>query len=353
MQIDSDFWRGRRVLVTGHTGFKGAWLSIWLARLGARVYGLALDPPTDPSLFAEARVAELLEHHLGDVRDERDVREAFAAAAPEVVVHLAAQPLVRRSYAEPAQTFDVNVRGTVNVLDAVRRCGTPAALVVTSDKVYSLDGPPRALREDDPLGGADPYSASKAAAEIVSAGYRSAFDLPVATARAGNVLGGGDWSADRLLPDAARAALTKDTLVVRNPGAVRPWQHVLAPLSGYLMIAERLAAELPCDPALNLGPADGRELTVRAMLERAAGLWDGRLTVDERPEAAGREAPFLALDSSRARALLGWEVPWDTDRALVETVAWYRGRERGDDPRALCEAQLEQFCQDGAASPTH
>jgi CDP-glucose 4,6-dehydratase len=350
VQIDLDFWRGRRVLLTGHTGFKGAWLAIWLAQIGARIHGLALEPPTDPSLFAEARVAELLEHRIGDVRDERDVREAFAAAAPDVVIHMAAQPLVRHSFAEPAATFDVNVRGTVNVLEAVRRHGTPAALVVTSDKVYSLAGPPRALREGDPLGGADPYSASKAAAEIVTAGYRGAFDLPVATARAGNVLGGGDWSADRLLADAARAALANAAIVVRNPGAVRPWQHVLAPLAGYLMISERLAAGLPCDPALNLGPADG-ELTVRAVLERVAALWGGRLTVEEQPEPAGREAPYLALDSSRARELLGWRVPWDTDRSLVETVAWYRGRETGDDPRALCDAQVEAFGAEAARQP--
>jgi len=332
------------VLLTGHTGFKGSWLSLWLARLGAHVHGFALAPSEGRSLFAQARVDQLVEQQLGDVRDADAVRRAFDACRPEVVIHMAAQPLVRRSLAEPAETFEVNVQGTVNVLDAVRASAGPATLVVTSDKVYALGRARRAMREADALGGDDPYSASKAATELAVGAYREAFELPVVTARAGNVLGGGDWSADRLLPDAARAASAQSELVVRNPEAVRPWQHVLGPLSGYLMICERLARGLECDPALNLGPADG-EMTVREVLCVAAELWAGRLRVKEQPEAASREAPFLALDSSRAREQLGWLAPWQTRRGIEETVRWYRAHEDGEDARVLCEAQIAAFCE--------
>ena len=344
MLIDEEFWRGRRVLLTGHTGFKGSWLSLWLARLGAQVHGLALAPPGHGSLFEQARVGELVQEQIGDVRDPDRVRGAFEASRPEVVIHMAAQPLVRRSLAAPAETFEVNVQGTVNVLEAARDAGRPATLVVTSDKVYALGGERRAMREGDALGGEDPYSASKAAAELVAGAYREAFDLPVATARAGNVLGGGDWSADRLLPDAARAASAGSELIVRNPESVRPWQHVLGPLSGYLMIAQRLARGLDCDPALNLGPADGA-MTVREVLAIAAELWDGRLRVREQPEEASREASYLALDSSRAREQLGWVVPWQSRRSIEESVLWYRAHEAGEDARELCGAQIEVFCE--------
>ena len=241
--VDPRFWDGRRVLVTGHTGFKGSWLALWLESLGARVTGFSRSVPSSPSLYELARVGEGVERVEGDVRDERAVAAAVRACDPEVVLHLAAQPIVRRSYRKPAETFAANVTGTVNVLDALRsEAGSlRAVVVVTSDKCYDNRGLERGYREDEPLGGADPYSASKACQELVAHAYRRSFEMPVATARAGNVIGGGDFAEDRLVPDVLRAALAGDPVVVRNPAATRPWQHVLEPLSGYLMLAERVA----------------------------------------------------------------------------------------------------------------
>ncbi|HEV2813935.1 MAG TPA: CDP-glucose 4,6-dehydratase, partial [Solirubrobacteraceae bacterium] len=277
--VDERFWDGRSVLVTGHTGFKGAWLSLWLESLGAVVHGLSLPAPTSPSLHELLRAASCA---AVDVRAAGAVRDAVSAASPSVVFHLAAQPLVRRSYAEPAETFAVNVQGTAHVLDAVRACGgVEAVVVVTSDKCYApVEGSDWGHRETDPLGGRDPYSASKAAAEIVAAAYRSSYSLPLATARAGNVIGGGDWGADRLLPDVMRAALEGTPVALRSPEAVRPWQHVLNPLGGYLLLAQALAAgDEVAASGWNFGPAAEEALPVRALVDRLATMWGAEIPV--------------------------------------------------------------------------
>lgn len=322
--VDPAFWRGRRVLVTGHTGFKGAWLALWLHRLGAEVSGFAAAPPTAPSLFELARVGDGIEDVRGDVRDPAAVHEAFARARPEVVFHLAAQAIVSHGLADPAGTFATNVMGTVHVLEAARSCVT---VVVTSDKCYAPADAP--LRETDPLGGRDPYSASKSAQELVAAAYG------VATARAGNVIGGGDWAHNRLVPDLMRAALAGEPAVVRQPDAVRPWQHVLDPLAGYLLLAQRLW-DGDGRGAWNFGPADAQ--TVAWLVERVRERWDVDVRV-ERSDAAGT----LRLDSSKARSELGWAPAFDLAAGLDATIAWYRGYAAGEDPRALTVGQIDSF----------
>ena len=348
MRIDHDFWRGRRVLVTGHTGFKGAWLSLWLQSLGAELTGLSARPPTSPSLYEQARVGEGMTELLGDVRDPGAVAGALAESGAEVVLHLAAQPMVRRSLREPVLTWEVNVMGTANVLEAVRADpgGVRALLVVTSDKCY--ENPPassHAFAEGDPLGGSDPYSASKAAAELLAAAYRrSFFSAPespnLATARAGNVIGGGDRGEDRLLPDALRAVERGEPLLVRNPAAVRPWQHVLEPLGGYLLLAEALWRDDAAARAWNLGPPPGDARPVGWVVERLAELWQGELSwrTDERPNPP--EAGHLELDSSAAAAELGWRPAWDLEEALARVVEWHRRERAGEDMRAHTLAQI-------------
>jgi CDP-glucose 4,6-dehydratase len=336
-------WAGRRVLVTGHTGFKGGWLALWLRRLGADVTGFAKPPPGDPSLFDLARVGEALTDVRGDVRDAAAVRDAVAAARPEAVFHLAAQPLVRRSLRDPAETFAVNVLGTANLLDAVRAAkGVEAVVVVTSDKCYAPGERPH--REDDPLGGADPYSASKAAQELVAAAYRDSYGLPLATARAGNVIGGGDFGEDRLLPDLVRAARSGRPAEIRHPEFVRPWQHVLNPVEGYVRLAERLLAGDEVREAWNFGPEPGDERPVGWIVERFRERWPGELPVRVAEASASVEAPALRLDSAKARERLGWAPRWDLDAGLRATAEWYAA----PDPRAVTEAQLERFA---AAAP--
>ena len=349
--IDPAFWSGRRVLITGHTGFKGAWLTLWLARLGAEVHGFsAAASPSEPALFALARGDELLASDArGDVRDAAAVRAAVEAARPEVVVHLAAQALVRPSLRDPGATFAVNVMGTANVLEAVHAAGgARAVLVVTSDKCYAPRGDGAPCREGDPLGGGDPYSASKAAQEHVAAAFRTAHGEPIATARAGNAIGGGDWAADRLVADFARAALGGSRLVLRAPGAVRPWQHVLEPLSGYLRLAERLW-ESPAEyaTAWNFGPAEADARPVGRVVDGLRRRWPGEVDVELGDDAPG-ELASLRLDASRARERLGWSPTWDLDTALDATVDWYAGHGEGADARELTAAQIEAFA---AAAP--
>ncbi len=333
---DSVF-RGRSVLVTGHTGFKGSWLSVWLSELGARVFGYALPPPTSPSNFAASRVRETLAgHHEGDIRDAGAVRAALDEARPDVVLHLAAQALVRPSYAAPRETFDVNVIGTACLLDAVRELGRPCAVVVvTSDKCYENREQVWGYREGDPVGGFDPYSASKGAVELLAAAYRRSFFHPdrvgqhhvkLATARAGNVIGGGDWGQDRIVTDIVRWLGRGESVPVRNPGAVRPWQHVLEPLSGYLRLA---AAMLGSDDpkwcgAWNFGPRPDDETTVRALVERFCAVWgNGRWHDASRPDQP-HEAGVLRLSIDKAVAELGWRPRWSLDEAVGHTAAWYR-----------------------------
>ncbi|MHB1538784.1 MAG: CDP-glucose 4,6-dehydratase [Solirubrobacteraceae bacterium] len=358
MGIDGEMWRGRRVLVTGHTGFKGAWLALLLQCLGAEVSGVSMGAPSSPCLYETARVTEGMAGELTlDVRDGRRLREALARLEPEVVLHLAAQPLVRRSLLDPVGTYEVNVIGTANVLEAARQVGGVRAIVlVTSDKCYENDdGGTRAFVEGDTLGGSDPYSSSKACAELVATAFsRSFFSAEgaprIATARAGNVLGGGDWGQDRLLPDAVRVAsgLAAEPLRVRNPDAVRPWQHVLNPLSGYVLLAEALLRASGGLGAWNFGPAPADARPVRALLERLAELWDAapRWVLDGESNPA--EAFRLQLDSTRARVELGWRPPWDLDRGLAELVRWHVAHVGGHDMRAVSRAQVERFLADAA-----
>ena len=342
--VTAGFWRGRRVLVTGHTGFKGSWLALWLQHLGAEVTGYALAPPTQPSLFEEARVAQGMRSVIGDVRDLATVRAAVADARPEVVIHMAAQPLVRQSYTEPVETYATNVMGTVHVLEAVRAVGGVRALVnVTTDKCYENREWPWGYRETDSLGGADPYSNSKACSELVTAAYRSSFlkDAGVATARAGNVIGGGDWAADRLLPDILRAFAEGRAVAIRNPHAVRPWQHVLEPLAGYLLLAQKLHEQPAAhSQAWNFGPAQDDARPVSWIVDQMARRWGAGARWDIAPGDHPHETSYLQLDASKARSQLGWRPQTTLAQALDLTVQWARQRAAGTDVRALCLEQI-------------
>jgi CDP-glucose 4,6-dehydratase len=334
---------GRRVLLTGHTGFKGGWLALWLARRGAKVVGLAL-PPEPGSFYERARVAEVVESHEQDLRDEAGVRAVVEAARPELVLHLAAQALVRRSYREPVETFATNVLGTVHLLEALRAVESlRAVVVVTTDKCYE-DRPGAApYQEGDPLGGHDPYAASKAAAELVAAAYRKSFFAPrvgVATARAGNVFGGGDAAEDRLVPDAMRAFGRGEALLLRNPTHVRPWQHVLDPLGGYLA----LAASLWADPvrhasAWNFGPTEDG-VTTGALADALAALWGDGAKVEHGQVTGPHETTTLRLDATRARSELGWRPRLALDEGLAWTVEWHKAANRGEDLQALSSSQI-------------
>ena len=347
----ADAWRGRRVFVTGHTGFKGAWLCALLQRLGAVVSGYALAPPSSPSLFDTLGGAGLAASVIADIRDGGRLAAEMARAEPEVVIHLAAQALVRRAFADPAETFDTNVMGTVRVLEAVR--ATPsvrAVVVVTSDKVYDNVEWPWAYREPDRLGGKEPYGASKAACEVVVQAYRHSYfndpahPVAIATARAGNVIGGGDWAEDRLVPDAMRAFSTGAPLVVRNPSAVRPWQHVLEPLAGYRRLAEALLAgqAMPEDAAFNFGPAGEDARPVDWIADRLVGHWGEGAAWTRDPSVQPYEARLLEVDSSRARAHLGWTPRWRLAEGLQRTVDWYRAFHSGADMSRLTLAQIDE-----------
>lgn len=325
-------YAGRRVFVTGHTGFKGSWLVYWLLAMGAEVTGYALEPPTTPALFDALGLEQRMDHHIGDVRDLSHLRQVMEASRPEIVMHLAAQPLVRLSYDEPVDTFATNVMGSVNVLEAVRSVSSvKAVLNVTSDKCYENREWEFAYRENDAMGGYDPYSASKGCAELVTASYRQSFfgaESPVslASARAGNVIGGGDWALDRIVPDCVRALAQGEPVVVRNPDAVRPWQHVLEPVGGYLWLASRLFAEAHAyDGSWNFGPAPAGNLTVREVVETVLSEWgSGKWTGPSAGARNPHEAHFLKLDCSKAADLLAWRPVWDAETALRATTAWYR-----------------------------
>lgn len=349
-RIDADFWRGRRVLVTGHTGFKGGWLSLWLQGMGAEVLGLSLGVPTVPSLYEVATVGAGMAGELdGDVCDAAAVAGGIRRFAPDVVIHMAAQPLVRRSFAEPRQTFETNVMGTVNVLEAVRT--TPSVrvvVIVTSDKCYENRGWEWGYREDEAMGGHDPYSSSKGAAELVTAAYRRSFfsdpgGPAVASARAGNVIGGGDWAPERLVPDIIRAGLDGTTLRVRHPEAVRPWQHVISPLSGYLLLAQSLWSEPRFAGGWNFGPLERDAQPVSWIIERIRERWAGKPEWDPDPGPHPHEAAYLKLDSSRARLRLGWRSLVELEAALASIVEWHEALIAGEDMRAVTLGQLEQL----------
>jgi CDP-glucose 4,6-dehydratase len=341
-----DFWHGRRVLVIGHTGFKGSWLSVWLHRMGASVAGLSLPPPTEPSLFALAGLDAQVETRFGDIRDLPTVTAAFTRWQPEIVLHLAAQALVRRSYREPVETFATNVMGTVHVLEAVR--ATPSVrctIVVTSDKCYEDREWQWPYREIDPVGGREPYSASKGCAELVTAAYRRSFVPAVATVRAGNVIGGGDWAQDRLLPDCIRALTAGTSIAIRNPHAVRPWQHVLEPLCGYLLLAERLA-ENPTrfGDAWNFGPLDEDARPVGWIASNIVELWGDQASSDVVSGDGPHETEMLKVDASKARGRLGWMPRLPLQEGLCWTVEWYRRQAAGESALALTEAQIAEYC---------
>ncbi len=348
MTPQADFWRGKRVLLTGHTGFKGGWLALWLQRLGADVTGIALAPSTTPSLFDQARVAEGIKSHFCDIRDATALAALVLAARPELVFHLAAQPLVRASYRDPLATFATNVMGTANLLDVLRGLdGVRVAVMVTTDKVYRNNKWPYPYREDDALGGHDPYSASKSASEIVIASYRDAFlaeqGLAVASARAGNVIGGGDWSEDRLIPDAVRAWQAGQPLIIRSPDATRPWQHVLDPLAGYLTLAQKLFEKPALVGAYNFGPQTVEAVTVRDVVELACSAYGSGVTSYENNSNGPHEADWLALEVAKARVTLGVAPHWSLTEAVNHTMAWYRAQHEGADARALCETEIAAY----------
>lgn len=354
------FFRNRSVFITGHTGFKGSWLAVWLHHLGAKVTGYSLAPPTVPSNFVASRVDDLLvRHSVGDVLDAARLHGALEASHPEVIFHLAAQPLVRESFAGPRHTFEVNVMGTVNLLECVRKLDRRSVvIVVTSDKCYDNSGPAMPHRETDALGGRDPYSASKSAAEMVTAAYRHSFFAPggrachgvqVASVRAGNVIGGGDWAADRIVPDVARALIASRPVQVRNPGAVRPWQHVLEPLSGYLGLARRMLST--SDPELssawNFGPQPGDEITVRELVEEFCRAWGGGRWHEISRDGAPREDQALRLSAEKARSILGWQTHWTVRESLERAARWYRAfyARPGHSAHGLCVRDIEEYEQ--------
>lgn len=355
MSIDHNpaFWAGRRVLVTGHTGFKGSWLVLWLAEMGARVTGLSLAE-NDVSIFHQARVADLVDHIEGDIRDLATVRAAVKRANPEVVFHLAAQPLVRLSYAAPVETFATNVQGTVHVLDACRKAPSLRAVVcITSDKAYENREWVWPYRESEAMGGHDPYSASKGAAELVIAAYRRSFySTPggplVASVRAGNVIGGGDWADDRLIPDIVRALIAGERPFIRNPGAIRPWQHVLEALGGYLLIAEALAmGEVMAADGWNFGPSEDDTRPVSWIADRLVGKWGsngfaGGWDFPATPSGP-HEASVLKLDCAKARAFLGWRPAWQLDDALEHIVSWHKAVATGADARTVTQSQIAEY----------
>ena len=346
------FWSGRKVVVTGHTGFKGSWLSLWLTVAGARVTGIALEPEGDPALFNQLALSGELESHIADIRDADRIRCLVAEAAPEVVFHLAAQPLVLKSYRDPLETWSTNVMGTANVLEAVRQMDAPCTVVVvTTDKVYANNEWEFGYREVDSLGGHDPYSASKAATELVAQSWRKSFFSPegrvrLATARAGNVIGGGDWAENRIVPDIMRALARNEEVVVRNPASIRPWQHVLDPIWGYLLLAQTM--HLDPSPhfqdAFNFGPDHDAAQTVQRLVEMALARWPGSWRAQSQDAPRQHEATLLALDTSRARNRLGWIPHWGFARAVAETVDWYRAA-AGGDARSIRQKTLEQIAQ--------
>ena len=340
------FWKGRRVLITGHTGFKGGWLALWLNSMGADVYGFSLPPPTEPSFFKVANIAECTTHMIGDLRDPEQVTSAVRTAQPEVVFHLGAQPLVRQGYVDPHATFASNVMGTINLLEAIREVvSIRALLVVTSDKCYENREWLWPYRENEPMGGKDPYSASKGCVELVTAAWRDSFLQPhtsVATARAGNVIGGGDWGTDRLVPDALKAWQNDEILAIRSPKAVRPWQYHIDALAGYLMLASELIDGRQTG-AWNFGPTDTGMLSVEELLHRLATSWGSNARWEKLTSQQPHEAMLLRLDSSKARTVLGWKNVIDIDHSVNAIIAWHQAWRSGKHMHKFSLEQIKQY----------
>ncbi len=353
--VMNSFFQGKRVFVTGHTGFKGSWLSLWLHKLGARVYGYALEPPTQPSLFSLANISELLSlHQIGDVRDYSSLTAAVQQVKPEIVIHMAAQSLVRVSYAIPVDTYATNVMGTVNLLEAVRHCSSVRAVVnVTSDKCYENREWLWGYRENEAMGGFDPYSSSKGCAELITAAYRQSFfnsqqyekhGIALASARAGNVIGGGDWASDRLIPDIIRAIISGNYVRIRNPNAIRPWQHVLEPLSGYLTLAQKMYEKgADYSESWNFGPADEDARTVEWIVQRMCEQWGGGADYEIDTDNHPHEAHYLKLDCSKARMRLGWHPRWDLNTALQAITEWTKVYCAQGSVRAACLHQIISY----------
>jgi CDP-glucose 4,6-dehydratase len=350
------FWSGRRVFLTGHTGFKGSWLALWLEALGADVTGYALEPPTEPSLYHEAGVERGLRSIIADIRDYDRLKAAIAASRPEVILHLAAQSVVKRGYADPIETYGSNVMGTVHLFEAVRTLGTGCAIVnITSDKCYAHRSSGAPYREDDPMGGDDPYSNSKGCAELVTTSFRQSYFAPdslarhgvaLASARAGNAIGGGDWTADQLIPDLIRAFIAERPCLIRSPGGIRPWQFLLEPLRGYLMLAERLGGQgAEFASGWNFGPVDSDAKPVSWIADRLQQSWGGSARWTRDAGAHPAEAAVLRLDASKAAASLGWRPAIGLDVTLDWIVQWYRGWAAGEDARSLTQGQISRYEQ--------
>jgi len=349
--IDKSFWKGRRVFLTGHTGFKGSWLSLWLASLGAEVKGYALNPPTSPSLFNEARVGSVIDSQIGDIRDQDELYESMTAFNPDILIHMAAQPLVRYSYDAPIETYEVNVIGTAKVLEVARSCSNLKAIVnITTDKCYENDGRSEGYKEDDPMGGHDPYSSSKGCAELVASAYRRSFlqeqDIGLASVRAGNVIGGGDWADDRLIPDILRSFEKSELVVIRNPKATRPWQHVLEPLSGYLILAQKLYEEQKkYAEGWNFGPNERDVKPVDWILEEMIAKWPNsswKLDKNSNPH----EAIFLKLDITKAESKLNWKPIWGLSCTLEKIVIWHKAWLDKKDMQVVCLAEIKEYMRD-------
>ena len=345
------FWQGRNVLVTGHTGFKGSWLSLWLQSLDANVVGLALEPPTSPNLFQLASVADDMVSVMGDIRDFNVVQDLFKTHQPEIVIHMAAQPLVRYSYHAPVETYATNVLGTVHVLEAARQTASVKAIVnVTTDKCYENQEWCWGYRESDRLGGHDPYSNSKACAELVTNAYQSSYfnerGIGLASVRAGNVIGGGDWALDRLVPDIIRACMAKDLVTIRNPHALRPWQHVLEPLSGYLLLAEKLLkAPTEFTGGWNFGPQDNDVKPVQWIVDFITSHWGEQVSWKLDEQSNLHEASYLKLDCSKAKQQLAWEPRWDLTQGLLSTIEWYKAFQESKPMRQQTVLQIKQFVE--------
>jgi CDP-glucose 4,6-dehydratase len=347
--LEMNFWQDKKVLLTGHTGFKGSWLSIWLEHLGADVTGYALNPPTRPSLFELCDIDGMIDSIIGDIRDFKKLTGIVQAVKPDIIIHMAAQPIVRESYKDPRMTYETNVMGTVNLLEAARNSNSVKAIVnVTTDKCYENKETLQAYKENDALGGFDPYSNSKACSELVTASYRRSFfeqsGISIATARAGNVIGGGDWACDRLIPDFVRALLNDEKIRVRNPKAVRPWQHVLEPLSGYMLLAEKLYKHgQKYASAWNFGPDRVDAKPVEWIVKSLCKKWEGAsysIDKDEHPH----EAHYLLLDHSKSTKLLGWKPKWHLDRAIDKVVEWTKAyQEKENDLYDICLSQIKEY----------
>jgi len=346
--IDQKFWQDKRVFLTGHTGFKGSWLSLWLVSLGVEVKGYALNPPTSPSLFNEAKVNSIIDSQIGDIRDQDTLHKSMTTFNPDILIHMAAQPLVRYSYDEPIETYEVNVIGTAKVLEVARSCSNLKAIVnITTDKCYENDERIQGYKESDPMGGHDPYSSSKGCAELVASAYRRSFmqeqGIGLASVRAGNVIGGGDWADDRLIPDILRSFEKNEAVVIRNPKATRPWQHVLEPLSGYLRLTEQLFNDpMTFSGGWNFGPHNNDVKPVDWILDHMIELWPSAswvLNENENPH----EATLLNLDISKASELLGWTPTWNLPLTLGNIIRWHKLWLGGADMRKACITEIDNF----------